>query len=307
MRIPHGGYTLSLGDKLLKARTSDVHGFLPQELLSFSLPARRTHATVWERHNGKYTFTVTAGTIKDLDGSLLTELPSGKYARAALLFLFTQAKFTNNAQVSIDQNYRAFTTLLGMEWQGVKRSKEALKQLMLVSSATFTIIEQTIDETTGEEHYVDTGSRFSESMDLWALDGRTQMSNDQQSTVTLSPMMMDLLKRAAPLNIQAWQWILRNSKSSMALDIYAWLCGRLFRCNGPARVTWVQLYDQFGSTAPMKRFKQHFRAGLSVALLVYPEAHITEDTGLNKVKGFKGFHLRPSPDPRDSTLPEDKN
>src|SRR5690606_9958865 len=132
-------------------------------------------------------------------------------------------------------------------------------QLMLVAAATFTIIEQKVDETTGEEHYADTGSRFSESMDLWTSRGRTELSGDEQSTITLSETMMELLDRAAPLSMSAWRWLLKNSKSPMALDVYSWLCGRLFRCHGPARVSWQQLYEQFGSTAPLSRFKQHFR------------------------------------------------
>lgn len=292
-----------LREKLYKARTGNIHGFLPQEFLAFALPARRTIAPVWTRLNGKYTFTVSAGSIKGFDGSLITELPSGKYARAALLFLCTQAKLTGRQTISVDESYRSFTDALGLNWQGVHRGKEALRQLMLVSAATFTIIEQRVDETTGEEHYVDTGARFSDSMDLWTLRNRTEIAEDSRSTITLSATMMELLDRAAPLSMKAWHWLLTHSKSPMALDVYSWLCGRLYRCNGPARVSWRQLYDQFGSTAPLPRFKQHFRNALRTAQQVYSEANIKEDYGTSRIRGFKGFHLRPSPDPRDSELP----
>jgi len=294
-----------LREKFYKARTGNFHGFLPQEFLAFALPARRTQAVVWSRQNGKYSFNVTAGSIKGFDGSLVTELPSGKYARAALMFLCTQAKLTGNRIVSVDESYRSFANALGLEWQGVQRGKEALRQLMLVAAATFTIIEQNVDETTGEEHYTDTGSRFSESMDLWTARRRTELSSDKQSTITLSETMMELLDRAAPLKMSAWQWLLNNSKSPMALDVYSWLCGRLYRCNRPARVSWQQLYEQFGSTAPLPRFKQHFRNALTLAQQVYPEANIKEDFGISRVKGFKGFHLNPSPDPRDSAIPDE--
>lgn len=293
-----------LREKFYKARTGDFHGFLPQEFLAFALPARRTKSHVWSRQNGKYLFNVTAGSVKGFDGSLVTELPSGKYARAALMYLCTQAKLTGNRIVSVDENYRSFTSALGLEWQGVHRGKEALRQLMLVAAATFTIIEQDVDEDSGEEHYTDTGSRFSESMDLWTSRVRTEFSGDEQSTITLSETMMELLDRAAPLNMSAWRWLLSNSKSPMALDVYSWLCGRLYRCNSPARVSWQQLYDQFGSTASLSRFKQHFRHALKVAQQVYPEANIKEDFGISRIKGFKGFHLSPSPDARDSKLPE---
>lgn len=304
MSGPHEGrYIMILRHKLFKARTSNIHGFLPQEFLAFALPARRTQERVWTRTNGKYTFTVTAGAVKDFDGSLVTELPSGKYARAALLYLCTQAKLTSDARISINDSYRSFIHSLGLTWQGAQRGKEALHQLMLVAAATFTVIEQYVDETTGEEHYSDTGSRISDTMDLWTIHGREDISHGTRSTVTLSPMMVEMLDRAAPLSMQSWCWLLNNTKSPMALDVYSWLCGRLYRCNGPSRVSWQQLYEQFGSTAPLKRFKQHFRSALETAQRVYPEAHITEDFGLSRIKGFKGYHLRPSPDPRDSQLP----
>lgn len=295
-----------LREKLNKARTSNVHVFLPQEFLAFALPARRTKQKTWSRQNGKFSFTITAGSIKEFDGSLVTELPSGKYARAALTFLCTQAKLTGNPVVEINESYRAFTNAIGLEWQGVNRGKDALRQLMLVAAATFTIIEQSVDTATGEEHYTDTGARFSESMDLWTARRRTALSSEEQSTITLSETMMGLLDRAAPLSMSAWCWLLNNSKSPMALDVYNWLCGRLYRCNGPVRVSWKQLYEQFGSTAPVPRFKQHFRSALEVAWQVYPEANIKEDFGVSRAKGFKGFHLNPSPDPRDSALPTEK-
>jgi len=91
----------------------------------------------------------------------------------------------------------------------------------------------------------------------------------------------------------------------MALDVYVWLCGRLYRCDGQVRISWQQLYDQFGSVAPLKRFKQHFRDALETAMLVYSDAQIREDTGISRTKGFKGFILAPSPDPRDSNVPNE--
>ncbi|MGP5336063.1 hypothetical protein ACTXL7_14875 [Arthrobacter rhombi] len=286
-----------------QVRHEAVHGFLPQELLAFALPARRSTEMVWTRRNGDYTFIVTAGTILDPNGETVTELPSGKYARAAMLFLCTQAKLTGDPTLKIGEGYRSLMDGMGMEWQGVVRGKEAIRQLMLVSAATFTISRQTVNKETGEEHYQDEGARFSQAMDLWTTRHRAGLSETRASTVTLSPMFMEMMRGAAPISMKSWQWLLGNSKSPMTLDVYAWLCGRLYRCDSHARVTWQQLYGQFGSAAPLKRFKQHFREALATALLVFPEARISEDAGTSRTKGFKGFHLSPSPDPRDSKIP----
>lgn len=292
----------SLRQELHRARQGGVHGFMPQEMLSFALPARRTKAPVWDRTNGDYRFTVVAGSVTDPYGQRLTELPSGKYARAAMLYLCTQAKLTGERQIELASGYRDFMKSLGVNWSGADRGKEALRQLMLVSSATFTISRQTVDEE-GELHYQDTRSTFSEEMSLWSDRDRSELSSQKPSTVTLSPVFMDMLDRAVPISLRSWRWLLSNSRSPMSLDVYVWMCSRLPRCERATRVTWSQLYEQFGCTAPMKRFKQLFRDALETALLVYPEAQITESTGANRTSGFKGYVLRSSPDPRDSKIP----
>lgn len=295
-----------LREKLHKARTSDVHGFLPQELLSFALPARRTTEVTWERYNGDATYAVTAGRITDLEGKKTVELPSGKYARAALLFLCTQAKLTGEATVTITESQRSFIRGLGMDWQGAARSKEAIRQLLLVSAASFSISGGNyVDTTTGEVNNRDRRATFSEGWNLWLTSDREKISERTTSTVILSPVMMEMMDRAAPLSMKSWRWLLTHSKSPMALDVYSWLCGRLHRCENHGRVSWLQLYEQFGSTAPLPRFKQHFRDAIDTALLVYPEAQIKEDFGTSRMKGFKGFHLYPSPDPRDSKTPDE--
>ena len=297
----------TLTSQLYKARIgqSATHGFLPQELIAFGLPARRSDAVTWSRRNGDYAFSVTAGTILEPTGELVTELPSGKYARAALLYLCTRAKLTSEPVVDISESYRAFTTDLGLDWQGSEQAKDAIRQLMLVCAATFSSIYQYQDED-GEIHYGDSRSTFAEEVDLWTNSSRSALSTTKSATVTLSPRFMKSLDTAVPISMKSWRWLLVNSKSPMALDIYAWLCSRLPRCEKRTRITWAQLHEQFGSTSPLKRFKQVFREGLETALKVYPEAQIKEAHGSNRVKGFKGFYIASSPDPRDSKTPAER-
>lgn len=293
-----------LAESPAKARVSEVLGFLPQEFLSFALPAQRCKDLSWTRRNGEYTYTVTAGTIMGADGQPVTELPSGKYARAAAMYLCTRAKLTRSRRVEIPSAYRTVFSSMGMEWQGMASGREAVRQLMLLAACTVTVTRQAVNESTGEELYEDKGARFSESMTLWTTKNRAQISSQGDSEIVLSPMMMDMIDRAVPIKMESWRWLLSNSRSPMALDVYVWLCGRLFRINGHVRVTWSQIYEQFGSRSSLKRFKGNFRDALETALKVFPEAKIEEDQGTNRIKGFKGYHLYPSPDPRDSKLPE---
>lgn len=289
-----------LRQKLNKTRLSTAHGFMPQELMSFGLPARRTTKKDWTRRNGDFEYTVSAGKY---DG--YSELPSGKYARAALLFLCTQAKLTGDPVLHVTKTYRGFVSGLGLEWNGPGAGKEAARQLGLVASANFQIDFLGKEGLAPDETRVKSqGARLSENIDFWFKS--KELSTDKDSTIVLSPLFMRMMDRAVPIKLSAWHWIMRESKSPTSLDVYLWLCTRLYRCSGHQRVTWTQIYDQFGSIAPMKRFKQQFREALQVALQVYPEAQIREDFGMSRVKGFKGFHLFPSPDPRDSKTPDER-
>src|SRR5699024_10145353 len=86
--------------------------------------------------------TCTDRGIKGFDRILVTEVPSGKNARAALMYLCTQAKLTGSRTINVSESYRSFTEAVGLDWQGVQRGKEALRQLMLVSAATFTSLNK---------------------------------------------------------------------------------------------------------------------------------------------------------------------
>lgn len=277
---------------------STVHGFMPHELISFGLPARRTTETKWKRRNGDFKYTVTPGEYEGYE-----ELPSGKYARAALLFLCTQAKLTGDPVIRVTQSYRGFLASLGMAWSGPAAGREAARQLGLVSVATFHITFVGDDLGPDEDRIKSQGARLSEDIDLWTM--RKELSTTKESTIVLSPLFMRMMERAVPIKLSSWHYLMQASKSPTCLDVYLWLCSRLYRVEGHSRVTWNQLHDQFGSTAPMKRFKQQFREALQVALQVYPEAQIRESKGTSRTGGFHGFHLFPSPDARDSKTPDE--
>ena len=89
----------------------------------------RIHRVMGER----VTYTVTAGAVPDADGVLYAELPSGRYARAALLYLFSEAWVTERATVDLGMCTHQYLAALGVSKGGVTY-REAVRQLNLVAA-----------------------------------------------------------------------------------------------------------------------------------------------------------------------------
>jgi hypothetical protein len=80
------------------------------------------------------------------------------------------------------------------------------------------------------------------------------------------------------------------ANNSMALDVYCWLAYRLHALTGPTLVSWRALYAQFGQGySRIDNFRRKFRAILTLALAVYPDAQVDEDE--------RGLLLNPSKPP----------
>ena len=140
--VPQKGY------KLPARRVA--FGMMPRELMEFALPMDRPKLGehIWTRRNGRVTYTVTAGAVPDVHGALYLELPSGRYARAALLYLFSESWVTERATVDLGMCTHQYLAALGVSKGGVTY-REAVRQLNLVAAAQFTI--QVDAETTEDD------------------------------------------------------------------------------------------------------------------------------------------------------------
>jgi hypothetical protein len=64
-----------------------------------------------------------------------------------------------------------------------------------------------------------------------------------------------------------------------ALDVYIWLAYRLHVLKQPTPVTWAALHGQFGAGfKAVRQLKPTLREALTLALAVYPEAKVGEET-----------------------------
>lgn len=243
--------------------------------INHSLPNSRIKSQSWVRHNGRYQLTISAGAGVGIDAQQ-GFIPYGKAARAALLFICSEAVRTKSPIINISSSYRGFMDQLGLTWNR-QNADEAVRQMQALAASTITLIKTGLSDI-GEREV--TTTRFVISFkDHMVFDAYCsgKISERTPSTVELSSDFMKVIEEQGkvPILTDAWEYLIRH-KSAMAADIYVWLTYRLFGLKRPSHVSWSQLHDQFGSTSPLRLFKQKFLKELESAMLVYPEANVSE-------------------------------
>lgn len=274
-------------------------GYLLPDFINLSLPNAQTDAPVWTRSNGKQQMAITAGTGIGPSGTECF-IPYGKMARAALMFLCTDAVITGHKVIPVSDTYRGFLHQLGLAWNK-RNCTAAIRQMQAVAASTITLTDST-------EHEDGTVERNSERFTISFRDHmvfksrRSQkLSDADPSHIELSSDFMRALteRGRVPIRADAWSYLLAHSKSAMALDLYVWLSYRLHNVKKPAYISWEQLYQQFGAAAELKLFKFRFRQALQVARVVYPEANVSE-FGEGPRGGSQGIVLKLSKNALDS-------
>ncbi|MBG6184743.1 hypothetical protein IWX65_002721 [Arthrobacter sp. CAN_A214] len=273
--------------------------YLLPEFINLSLPNARFSSHQWIRRNGTQQMTITAGSGTGPDHAD-SFIPYGKYARAALVLLCTEAVRTGDPIISISKTYRGFMKQLGLGYNQAN-AVEAVRQMQALAASTIAV-NNTIEDENGEidsttERYVIS----SKDRMIFTADHSGELSEKKESTIELSADFMRMVATSGrvPVRTDVWMHLLRNSRAAMTLDIYVWLAYRLHHLKAPARISWEQLRQQFGSDAEMKSFTQKFRKALAEALEVYPEAQVSE-FGSTARGGTHGIMLKMSQNARDS-------
>lgn len=256
--------------------TNQQLSYLLPDFINLSLPNARFSSPQWIRVNGTRRLTITAGDGIGPDG-MESFVPYGKYARAALIFLCTEAVRTGKAIIPISESYRGFMKQLGVSYTRTS-AMDAIRQMQALAACSIAVR----NETTLKNGEIDVKIKryhvSSSNHMVFTADRSGEVSEENPSAIELSPDFMQMLSKASrvPVRPDVWMHLLQHSRSAMALDIYLWLAYRLHHLKTPARISWEQLRQQFGSDAEMKSFTQKFRKALVEALEVYPEANVTE-------------------------------
>ncbi|MDX2342194.1 replication protein RepA [Micrococcus sp. M4NT] len=265
---------------------------VPTFLTEFALPRERLPegTTSWECVNGDSTYSVTALPSVGPDGIKRTEVPSGRYARLALLWLFAKAGAIGAVRevgrpgaptaVELGKSAHEFLDLLGVPESG-RAYKEAALQLHLVTSATWQITTSTTAKRELTEGALERRGtmNIAEDVTLWhplESDDVEEGVIPSLPSVTFSQKALKMAGRYVMVPWAAIRQLMHLSpKSPLPLDIYLWLSARRETLEGPSKITWAQLMAQFGAQTKIRpaNFKARFWDALDGPVrAVWPEA-----------------------------------
>ena len=272
--------------ELDRPKGEDV-SFLHSILCQIGLPRAKVDGDTFERTSMGTALEVRAGKIWNGRELVQQIVPYGPLPRLIMAYISTYALRHNTTAIPFGDSNNDALRLLGIEKAGTT-FRMFRTQLSALSSCTMTL-----GFNVGDIAHTFHGQPV-EHFEAWINPSANQRSL-WPSAIQLSQRYFDTLEEhAVPHDLRALSSL---KGSAMAMDIYLFLCARLYRVRqGGASIYWHQLKDQFGQEYGDKRlFKKRFKVALAQALTAYPGARVEVVPG-----GLKLLASPPAVDPRET-------
>ena len=237
-------------DQLVEASEADPDlGFMARLMALCSLP--RTNPGKRDRYvrkNGPYMLVMIAG-------GEVPKLPFGNLPRLLLAWVCTEAVRTQSRVLILGDSLSEFMRVLGVH----STSGEKYTRLRNQMRRLFRCQVELIYEDENSERSV--ASRIADRTEFWWNPKRPDETTLWESKIELGEkFFQEIIRHPVPIDMNTLKALKR---STLGLDLYLWLTYRTFSLRAPLRLTWRQLYRQFGahpSKTSAKRTIQNFRA-----------------------------------------------
>ena len=236
-------------DRLVRAsEATPDRGFLGRTMALCSLPRSNPgNQTQYVRQNGPYTL------VMSVVG--LHKLPFGTNPRLILAWVCTEAVRTQSRDIVLGRSLSEFMRKLGIsstDGRGQARLRNQMTRLFNCSVQL---------NYTAEGRETSATALVAELTDFWWNPKRPDQTGLWESKVRLSEAFFnEIVSHPVPLDMNTLKALKR---SPLGLDLYLWLTYRIFALTTPQRLTWRQLYRQFGvdpKKVSDKRTVQNFRS-----------------------------------------------
>ena len=239
-------------DQLVEAGEAEPDmGFMARLMALCSLPRTNPGDRFqYKRVNGPYTLIMfTSGK---------TKLPFGNLPRLLLAWVCTEAVRTQSRELVLGSSLSGFMRKLGVlssdsggQWGIRTRLRNQMRRLFNAH------VQLVYEDERGE---ATVNSPVASRTELWWDPRRPDAQVLWESKIYLGEEFFnEIVGHPVPLDMNALKALKR---SSLGLDLYMWLTYRTFALQSPLRLSWRQLYRQFGvdpSKANDKRTIQNFR------------------------------------------------
>ena len=245
------GFTLAdQVNQLVGASEADPErGFMARTMALCSLPRSNPgNRLQYKRVNGPFTLIMYS--------SGETKLPYGNFPRLILAWVSTEAVRTQSRELILGSSLTKFMKTLGVYSSGGGNVHTKLRnQMKRLFGCTVSMIYK--DEY-GEQFV---SSLIAERGEFWWNERKPDQSSLWDSKIYLGEAFFnEIIRHPVPLDMNT---LTALKRSSLGLDLYLWLVYRTFPLRAPLRLTWRQVYRQFGvhpSKASDKRTVQNFRS-----------------------------------------------
>ena len=221
-------------NQLVGASEADAAlGFMARLMALCSLPRTNPgNRHQYKRVNGPYKLGMTAG--------LDNKLPYGNFPRLLLAWVSTEAVRTQSRVLILGDSLSDFMRALGVYSAGGGNAGIKLRNQM---RRLFNAHVQLVYEDEHGEASV--SSSVTDSTELWWNVRKPGERSLWESKIELSEkFFQEIIRHPVPLDMN----ILKSLKrSTLGLDLYLWTAYRTFALRAPLRLSWRQVYRQFGA------------------------------------------------------------
>ena len=213
------------------------------------------------------------------------KLPYGNIPRLLLAWVCSEAVRTQSRELVLGASLSAFMRDLGLDSSSGAGRRRLRAQMDRLFNATVSL---TYEHEHGKQFVT---SQIADRGEFWWDAKRPDQASLWESKIELGEKFFhEIIEHPIPLDMNT----LRSLKRSpLGLDLYLWLTYRTFNLTRPLRLTWRQLYRQFGadpakaSKVAQQAFRRDCLRELQKIQRAWPDLHY------QPVKG--ALLLSPSP------------
>ena len=219
-------------NQLVSASEADPdRGFMARTMALCSLPRTNPgNRLQYKRVNGPYKLIMTAtGDHK---------LPYGNLPRLLMAWLSTEAVRTQSREISLGDSLAEFMRALGIYNSGGNPQTRLRNQMRRLFHCTVSLIYE------DERGAASASSLVADRTEFWWNERKPDEPSLWESKIRLGEdFFNEIINHPVPLDMNT---LTALKRSTLGLDLYVWLVYRTFALRAPLRLSWQQVYGQFG-------------------------------------------------------------
>ena len=260
-------------NQLVGASEADPdRGFMARMMALCSLPRTNPgNRHRYVRRNGPYTLIMYS--------SGETKLPFGNFPRLILAWICTEAVRTRSRELVLGRSLAKFMRELGIYSSGGREQTKLRNQMKRLFGCTV----QLTYKDANVERFVN--SPIAESGEYWWNPRRPDQPSLWDSKIELSEKFFnEIIQHPVPIDMNT---LTALKRCSLGLDLYLWLTYRTFTLRSPLRLTWQQVYRQFGPNPnniathdAVQNFRRRILRELKKIKMAWPDLNYATEPGV---------------------------